>query len=491
MHDPKLFGAWFDPPSSWATWRIVAKALFGEQMSRMELETFSKITGRSKPPVVPSREAYFAVGRRGGKSLFAAALATYAAAFRDYRSFLKPGHHAVVMVLAADKAQAGVVFSYISAFFDHVPMLGALVKSRTQDSITLRTRLIIQVQAASFRRIRGRTVVCAILDEVAFWMNDADSENPDREIVAAIKPSLATIPNRLFVALSSPYARRGVLWEACQRYYGKDDATALFIKADTATMNPSIDPAFLQEQYDKDPATARSEYGADFREDLESYVSPEAVSLVIAKGRTYLPFESGKRYFAFCDPAGGSGQDSMTLAIARGDSERAVLCRIIERKPPFSPENIIADFAAVLKEYGLASATGDHFAGDWPKDRFRAHGVVYHIVERSKSDLYQAFLPLINAGRVELLDHARLIGQLLALEKRTGPSGKDLITHPSGSHDDVINAAAGALVSVKKRRIFEGYGGVPPADESTRNANMVLETEQEFLKRLGDGWRTL
>src|SRR5260370_33212091 len=61
MHDPKLFGAWFDPPSSWATWRIVAKALFGEQMSRRELETFSKITARSKPPGVPSADEYFAV----------------------------------------------------------------------------------------------------------------------------------------------------------------------------------------------------------------------------------------------------------------------------------------------------------------------------------------------------------------------------------------------------------------------------------------------
>jgi terminase large subunit-like protein len=484
MHDRKLFGQWFDPPSSWAAWSVVAKALFGEPMSGTEFEVFSKITGRSKPPVVPFREAYFAVGRRGGKSLFAAALATYAAAFRDYRAFLKPGHHAVVMVLAADKAQARQVFSYIGAFFDHVPMLGALVESRTQDSITLGSRLIIQVQAASFRRIRGRTVVCAILDEIAYWMNDENSQNPDREIVAAIKPSMATIPNRLFVALSSPYARRGVLWESFQRYFGADDATTLFIKADTATMNPSIDQAYLDDEYQKDPATARAEYGAEFREDLESYVSQEAVARVTVRGRASLPYSPGKRHFAFCDPAGGSGQDSMTLAIARLEGDKNVLVRLVERRPPFSPEDAIAEQAAVLKAHELSSVTGDHYAGDWPKERFRVHGVTYQIVERTKSDLYQAFLPLVNEGKVELLDDARMLRQLLALEKRTGPSGKDTISHPSNGHDDLINAAAGALTLVKKRRMFEDLAA------SFRNqsaaGNYVVETQEEFLQRLDE-----
>ena len=47
------------------------------------------------------------------------------ACFRDYRARLKPGEHAVVMVLAADKDQAGVVFDYIAAFFDNIPMLSA------------------------------------------------------------------------------------------------------------------------------------------------------------------------------------------------------------------------------------------------------------------------------------------------------------------------------------------------------------------------------
>ena len=65
---------------------------------------------------------------------------------------------------------------------------------------------------------------------------------------------------------------------------------------------------------------------------------------------------------------------------------------------------------------------------------------------KAKSDLYVAMLPLLNSRRVELLDHPRLLNQLIGLERRTARSGKDSIDHPPGGRDDVINACAGALM---------------------------------------------
>ena len=57
-------------------------------------------------------------------------------------------------------------------------------------------------------------------------------------------------------------------------------------------------------------------------------------------------------------------------------------------------------------------------------------------------------LPLINSGRVELLDRPRLVAQLCGLERRTAWGGRDSIDHGPGGHDDVANAVAGALVAV-------------------------------------------
>src|SRR5207249_6013644 len=120
----------------------------------------------------------------------------------------------------------------------------------------------------------------------------------------------------------------------------------------------------------------------------------------------------GLTYRAFVDPSGGSA-DSFTLAIAHHEDGKAVLDALRERRPPFSPEDVVAEFAAVLKTYGVTTVTGDRYAGEWPPEKFRHHGVAYEVSERAKSDLYREALPLLNSRRVELLDDRRLVAQLL------------------------------------------------------------------------------
>ena len=72
--------------------------------------------------------------------------------------------------------------------------------------------------------------------------------------------------------------------------------------------------------------------------------------------------------------------------------------------------------------------------------------IEYRPSERVKSDLYRDMLPLLNSGRVQLLDNRRLVNQLHGLERRTARGGRDSIDHSTGRHDDAANAAAGAIV---------------------------------------------
>jgi len=85
---------------------------------------------------------------------------------------------------------------------------------------------------------------------------------------------------------------------------------------------------------------------------------------------------AGASYFAFVDPSGGSS-DSMTLAIAHMEGERVVLDCVREQKPPFSPDEVVGEFAATLKTYRCFTVTGDRYAGEWPRERFRVQGVRY------------------------------------------------------------------------------------------------------------------
>jgi len=151
------------------------------------------------------------------------------------------------------------------------------------------------------------------------------------------------------------------------------------------------------------------------------------------------------QYVAFTDPAGGSGGDSFTAAVAHRDSQgRAVLDVVLERRPPFSPERTVAEFAATLKPYASV-VVGDRYAGEWPREAFRKNGIQYEVSALTKSEIYRDTLPLLNSGQIELLDHPRLIAQLAGLERRTARGGRDTYDHTPGGHDDVGNAAAGAL----------------------------------------------
>jgi hypothetical protein len=102
-----------------------------------------------------------------------------------------------------------------------------------------------------------------------------------------------------------------------------------------------------------------------------------------------------------------------------------------------------------MKVYGITSVRGDRYAGEWPRERFRFHGIQYELSDKTTSDIYRDFLPIINSRQCDLLDHKRLFTQLVNLERRTSRGGRDTIGHPPGQHDDIANAVAGVVVQTR------------------------------------------
>ncbi len=447
LDDADLFAPHFRE-GSWGTWRAFLAALFGLPMTEAEAETFRRHTGRAEPPSAPFREAALIVGRRGGKSRVLALIAVYLATFRDYAPHLAPGEVATIGVLAANRDQARSIFRFISGLLKATPLLAGLVQDENTETIILSNSVHIEIATASFRTTRGYSYAAVLADEIAFWRSDETSANPDIEILRALRPGMANIPGSILLLASSPYAKRGALYQTYRRNFGRDDARVLVWKAATSDMNPSIDPAIIAEAYEEDPEAARAEYGAEFRDDLADFVTRETVDAVTMIGRTELPPEHGLAYTAFVDPSGGVS-DAMTLAIAHITAAGVVVLDAIrEARPPFDPENTVAEFAATLRRYGITTVQGDKYGGEWPRHRFREHGIAYEPTARPKSDLYMDLLPLLNAGRVELLDNQRLTAQLCGLERRTARSGRDSVDHTPGGHDDVANAVAGVLVGL-------------------------------------------
>ena len=444
--DPEIFGPWFRDRETWAAWFAFLRVMFGLQLSDAELAVFKKFTGREAPAAMGYLDATLVIGRRGGKSLIMAVIAAYLACFFDWSPFLTGGERAVIVIVSADRRQSAVLLRYLKGMLD-IPLLAGLVDRETLDTIELKNLVTIEIQTASWKTIRGRTVAAALCDEVAFWADDT-SANPDTEIINALKPAMATIPKAMMIKASSPYARRGTLWNDYRKHFGKDESSLLVWQAATRDMNPSVAQTFIDAAYADDPSAAAAEYGGTFRTDIENFISREAVDACVISGRYELPPVEGITYAGFLDAAGGSGQDAMGMAISHREGDRAVLDAIRVVEPPFSPEEVARDFAKVLKSYRIKKVFGDRWAGLWPRERLEAYGVGYDASVKVKSDIYRDFLPLINGGRVELLDHPKMIAQLCSLERRTARGGKDSIDHPPGNHhDDIINCVAGTLTS--------------------------------------------
>ena len=353
----------------------------------------------------------------------------------------------MVLVCAVDKRQAKVLHGYIAGLLDASPLTRAEVVGRTAERIELRSGVSIEIRASDYRRVRGVTCLAAVVDEACFLRSE-DSSTPDVELWRAVRPSLVTTGGP-FIAISTAYAKRALLYSLWRKHHGRDDSDTLVWVAPSTTMNPTLDAAVIDEALREDPTGARSEWLSMWREDVEEFLSEAALEAVTMPGRGELPPERSRRYVAFLDPSGGS-QDAFALCIAHGEDRNgqpvAVVDLVDEVRPPFNAEDAVARFAATLGRFSLTTATADRFGGIWVAEAFQRHGVVIEQAAEPKSALYSAFLPLVTGRRVELLDRHGALVQLASLERRVRAGGRDVVDHPPGAHDDLANVVAGACV---------------------------------------------
>ena len=437
---------------TWGPWRSFLASLFGSPLSRSEARVYRQCTGRKRLPKTAFSEGWLICGRRSGKSFALALVAVFLACFRAHAANLMAGERATVMVIATDRAQARTIFRFCHRLLTGIAPLKALLRRVTQSALELSTGVVIEIHTASFRRTRGYAICACLCDELAFWPTSEESAEPDREVLDAVRAGMAQFEKPLLLCASSPYAKRGELWNAYQRHFGKDDRNVLVWKAPTRVMNPSVPQRVIDEAFERDAAWARGEYLAEFRDDVQQFVPYEVAAGCMGEHRELLP-AAGLKYFAACDPSGGSS-DSFTLALAHGEGEgRIVIDAVREARPPFSPESVVDEFAALLKSYRITCVSGDRYAGLWPREQFEKRKITYLVADKSKSDAYRDLLPLLNSKRIVLPKSDRLLGQLVGLERRTARGGRDSIDHAPNGHDDIANAcalAAGLVAYARK-----------------------------------------
>src|SRR5215813_10468069 len=191
LDTPQIFGNAFGK-GDYRAWRTFLAACLGLPINPKDKHIFEACTNidydpKKKSPKID--EAWVIVGRRGGKSRVAALVAVYLAACRDYSKVLAPREMGTLPVIAQDRNSARTVLGYINGLLDSSPWLTQLITKRGVEAIELATGIRIEIHTASFRALRGYTVIGAVLDEVAFWRSE-DAANPDDEVINALRPAM-------------------------------------------------------------------------------------------------------------------------------------------------------------------------------------------------------------------------------------------------------------------------------------------------------------
>jgi hypothetical protein len=302
----------------------------------------------------------------------------------------------------------------------------------------------IIVATNSYRAVRGRSVVCCIFDEVAFY-RDEEFATSDKQLFAAVAPSLATIPGSMIIGISTPHKRAGLLFEKWRDYYGTEDDDILVVRGPSLVFNPTLNPKLIEQALARDPQEAAAEWNAEWRADISGFLDPVWVDRAATLEAGELPAREGIHYWGFLDPSGGR-HDAFTCAVAHKEGNRIVVDTVRGRRAPFDPSSVVAEYVDVLRRYGIREAQADRYAAKWVVSAFAEprRDITITPSERSKSEIFLEAEVLFAQGSIAIPNDRILLQELRSLERRTHRGARDSIDHPINGRDDYANACCGA-----------------------------------------------
>ncbi len=467
--DPALLGLSISPAQ-----RTLLMSAYGVKLSSSEeREIFRLCTNREKYLTghVFGELTVMAGARSGKDSRIAAPIVCYEAAFGGHDKKLARGERGMIALVAQDARAARIAFDYIKAYFEGSPVLAKLVAEPRATEIALTNGITVAVFPSTLRSLRGYSIPCAVMDELAFFRLEGSADS-DAEIQTSIRRGGGSFGGTKLIKISTPYMRSGVLFDDFTRSFGQDDPDLLVWRAPSRLMNPdTITEKFLDTQQRLDPARFAREYLADFI-DTESFLSGAWIDAAISRDRHELAPQSGIKYVAAIDPHGG-GQNAFTLSIVHAEG-RGPACRIVQdvmrawnkpRDAQVDLTGVVETISATLRSYGITRVISDRYAKAWVRDTFRRFGitVVEATTRRSGEstvmDTSTAYLetePLFAQGRIEILDNPTMIRELRNLERRPGQGGRDRVDHPSRANDDHAAALAFASATCAEQNSHSG-----------------------------------
>jgi hypothetical protein len=428
------------------------KSIYGLALSPGEMEIYRRGTGREKYDVREHKEVTIIAGRQGGKTSKLEAPIACFEAFRDHG--LPSGQEAYVMLLAPQIAQARLALRSIRNYLRGSQVLSKRVVRITKDEIKLDNGVIIGCYTSTYDGVRGRTIVAAICDEMAFWPHEETAADPESEVIAALLPGMITVKNAKLVKISTPYAKQGLLWTEFQQRAELDFPVW---QLSSQEMNPKISSSKLEREERRSEEKYHREYLAVFTDSIYGWITPEILDPCIARGRRELPPVRDAIYAAALDPA--SRHNDFAFAILHRSPDGMIIVDRVARwtgtkGAPLAFESVLGQIKSILDDYGINSAVGDQFCSDVISQYLLELGVSYEISvfgAQTRAKLFTNLKHLLVQGKIQLLDDPELLRQLRNLHEERTDRGQIDVRPSGGMKDDLAVAVALAASQLTKQ----------------------------------------
>jgi len=269
-------------------------------------------------------ESVIFAGRRGGKSQVVSAMGGYALykllnvhSPQEYFG-LVPGSPIDFTFMAQDDEGSSRLYDKLredinrSPFF--APFLASAPGASAMAFITQADRekrdASPTIHVASYpcttNAVRGPSSLFLALDEFAHFRS-AKGASSD-EVYEAATPSTMFFNNpegkreAMIVSISSPLKKDGKMYELHRLAMEKGGASGIFtMRMGTAEMNPHSSSEFLRQKYSTSMMTWKAEYGGNFLESSESYVTEAQITACTDKDRpncvSFTTKAIGRQYF--------------------------------------------------------------------------------------------------------------------------------------------------------------------------------------------------
>ena len=470
------------------------------------------------------RELILVLGRRSGKSELSSIFASYEIYKLLRRGYpqnyygMPPGAEIRVMCIANDKEQASIVYGSMQGHIEAVDYFKNAQANVTQTFMKFRTEsdrkkygesgkatITATFKSSIAKGLRGRGIMCAILDEIAFFVEDGKSGA--EQVYRAISPSLAQFAPKdpsnthkaigdtdgRMILISSPDAREGFFYRLYQKAMSNDKGSRnmLVIQAPTWEVRTDLPTSYYESEYHKDPKKFMTEHGAEFSDRVRGWIEDwkELENCIVPELRPAARGYPREAHFAGVD-FGISG-DGTAIALThfnRGKVELAYhevwypkvkwrdanphlpgpmvpYAYTLENVSRLDLDEISEWFRALSTKFYIQNGVFDQWAGPVFEQVLHKRGLVqftmHNFTPGESSSMYNNFKMLMSNNQFAIYDyplpeamsegmslkHSPLITELLELQAHSAGKNIVIVQAPEvqGKHDDQSDALARSI----------------------------------------------